>query len=102
MHCERSCEMIQSRLRCVIGEVWQRVDLHRGGGGNVDNSAAALIEHMGQHVFAGQENAGYVGIHDPVPILLCGGHGVAHVGDADVVVKNVDSTPPVKHFVDHA
>ena len=85
----------QGRLARRVGHLRLADVAQPGDRGNVDDRAAALALHDGQHMFAGEKCAFDVDIHLLVPDGLVHGNRVARLGTPHVVDQDVDTPKPV-------
>ena len=92
------------RLRDVraplVAELGGTGEAQRGGRGGLDDGAAALGQHVWQHVLAGQEAAGDVQVDGAVPFGFRKLDRAAHLREADVVVQHVDPAVLGDHLRD--
>jgi hypothetical protein len=73
-----------------------------GNGREVDDGAAATLEHLGDGVLAGQHHALEVDVQHPVPVFRLHLHHSAWSTNADVIHQDVQSPIPRSHGFDHS
>ncbi len=84
-----------------VGDVGHAGMPDRGDRGDVDDRAAALPHHHGNHVLHGEERALEVDREDAVPLGFRDIDHAAHLGDADIVVEHVDAAVGLQASRDH-
>ena len=85
---------------CAGGAGKKRADASDKG--NIDDRAAALLFHDWDHVLHRQEAALEVHREYPVPLLFRQFHDASDMGEADVVIDDIDPSIKIRTRLDHA